>query len=389
MDITKLLDEIKAINQKYENELKQTGETFNIFNILGLDKDENSHSKIIKEFLDPYGSHGMGDTFLKIFFKIINIPFNNESIYYVKKENFISNISDDHEEGGRIDIIITNNHQQIIIENKIYAGDQKNQLLRYHNYDKYAILYYLTLDGREATEYSTGSKEFIYHSISYKSHIMHWLEECMKMSEGVPIVRETIRQYIILIKQLTNQSRRDKMRDECIKTISKNGNYVTAAFVVYENFDELRDHIIQEIFYPKLKERINKYGLVLRGEKSVAELFGPKNNPGSFSLYNSDWKYIEICFEFEEHSSGLTYGIKWSNDQEKPIELSEYFKKYAEDLNFANNGFWPLSKKMNKYANWNKDFFSEIVENDSDIMNVFEDTINELLSAVNGFQGEK
>lgn len=41
--------------------------------------------------------------------------------------------------------------KQIIIENKIYAVDQDNQLIRYHNFRKgnTVKLYYLTLDGCE------------------------------------------------------------------------------------------------------------------------------------------------------------------------------------------------------------------------------------------------
>jgi len=37
--------------------------------------------------------------------------------------------------GGRIDIYIESNNKYIFIENKIYAEDQENQLLRYRNYN--------------------------------------------------------------------------------------------------------------------------------------------------------------------------------------------------------------------------------------------------------------
>ena len=39
-------------------------------------------------------------------------------------------------EGGRLDIIIEDGNHAVIIENKIYAADQKHQLLRYDNYGK-------------------------------------------------------------------------------------------------------------------------------------------------------------------------------------------------------------------------------------------------------------
>ena len=63
------------------------------------------------------------------------------------------------EEGGRLDIICQDrNSNKIIIENKIHAPDQINQLLRYHNYDKNATLIYLNLYGGEPTELSLGNK---------------------------------------------------------------------------------------------------------------------------------------------------------------------------------------------------------------------------------------
>lgn len=63
---------------------------------------------------------------------------------------------------------------------------------------------YLTLDGKEASDDS--AQGCPYQCISYKNEISKWLEECARISFDRPLVRETIRQYINLIKQLTNQS---------------------------------------------------------------------------------------------------------------------------------------------------------------------------------------
>ncbi len=42
-----------------------------------------------------------------------------------------------------------------MIENKIYAGEQKNQLLRYHNAYREGKLLYLTLFGDESEQHKT------------------------------------------------------------------------------------------------------------------------------------------------------------------------------------------------------------------------------------------
>ena len=93
----------------------------------------------------------------------------------------------------------------IIIENKIYAIDQYHQLLRYNNYGKQRFpkgfkLIYLTLDGHEASKDSLGDNEIDYHCISYKGHILNWLSKCVMLAYDKPLVRETISQYITLIK---------------------------------------------------------------------------------------------------------------------------------------------------------------------------------------------
>jgi cell division protein FtsA len=62
-------------------------------------------------------------------------------------EKYTGIINEDYTSGGRLDIVITDNsNNRVIIENKIFAGDQKNQLLRYYNFDKRSIILYLTLD---------------------------------------------------------------------------------------------------------------------------------------------------------------------------------------------------------------------------------------------------
>ena len=48
--------------------------------------------------------------------------------------------------GGRADIVVKDGKgHTIIIENKIYAGDQAKQMQRYRNSDAKAHLFYLTL----------------------------------------------------------------------------------------------------------------------------------------------------------------------------------------------------------------------------------------------------
>ncbi len=124
-----LLEQVNTLNNHYKRINDLTGENFNIFRILKLESSEvRLHSAFLAELLNPKGNHGQKDTFLKLFVDIFcfkNNPIDTESCRVVI-EKHTGFISEDQTEGGRIDIIITDKSKnQIIIENKIYAGDQK------------------------------------------------------------------------------------------------------------------------------------------------------------------------------------------------------------------------------------------------------------------------
>ena len=63
-----LLDQVNAITAKYRKINDLTGENFNVFRILKLESSEvRMHSAFIAELLNPHGSHGQRDVFLKLF----------------------------------------------------------------------------------------------------------------------------------------------------------------------------------------------------------------------------------------------------------------------------------------------------------------------------------
>ena len=119
-----------------------------------------------------------------------------------------------------IDILLIDRKvkKAVIIENKIYADDcnheEEGQLEKYYrevieeeNIPAANVeVYYLTLDGHEPTENSVAtSKKYpdlcdkvVY--ISYKYHIIKWLENCMQFAYDKPFQRETILQYIIFFQ---------------------------------------------------------------------------------------------------------------------------------------------------------------------------------------------
>ena len=232
--LQRLLDEVRLILKKAEVEKKEAdrrGENFNIFNVLGLTSDETrTHSAFIAELLNPNGSHGLGDQFLRSFVDTIdglrswNFDTKSAKVY---KELSIGGKNEDCSEGGRIDIAVMSNGKAIIIENKIYAGDQEKQLLRYYNYGTTNCsngfrLLYLTLNGDDASEYSR-EKLVVnedYYTVAYNHEIYDWLQRCIEFSARHSLVRETLIQYQNLINQLTMNSMDKNSQEELLKLMS-------------------------------------------------------------------------------------------------------------------------------------------------------------------------
>ena len=70
--INYLLNQVGSLLKSYEKLAKSTGENFNIFSVMGMERDEvKTHSRVIAERLNPKGSHSQGSVFLKIFFQEI------------------------------------------------------------------------------------------------------------------------------------------------------------------------------------------------------------------------------------------------------------------------------------------------------------------------------
>ena len=379
-NIKKLLTEVSAISKKYEDIAKITGENFNIFNVLGLSTREvRTHSAFIAELLNPNGSHGQGDIFLELFIKLLKDKFHSDKeekdktkIVFVKEnakvivEESIGKIAGD--KGGRIDIVLKNMSHQIVIENKIYAGDQKKQLVRYDNKYPNALLLYLTLFEKEASDESTkkegGSKLVInkdYFNITYKEDVKNWLEQCKEKAVNQPLLRETITQYINLVKQLTGQTMSSEMEKE-IKGLFFNNEEETELFVkTYIKYEKYRkdkfDNIANSLTKGQTEictevkiegpfnyenRRVFKYGLKKDGNIIIWIRLVKINLKFSFNYYCVNDNYEKELEEFISNSEiNFKEDIDWKQDEN---EIFKMFKirvkkidKYLKGLSTQNH----------------------------------------------------
>lgn len=390
-DIINILNQVRIVSQKIKEQRKEKferGESFNIFNDLGFMSDEvHLHSMFLANLLNPKGSHGQRGKFLEAFLKMLQKSFPaisadslelDTAIASVEVEKYIGRQTDS--EGGRIDIYLTDGKHSIIIENKIYAGDQHHQMLRYWNYgmsqkgndtEKSFVLIYLTLDGCSPSKDSLGEdlKENDIVCLSYKSDIRGWLDRCVELASRTPLVRETINQYISTIDILTNNVMEDNK--ELLDILSKEEN-LDAIYDIANNKNIVVNRFINEVFIPKLRDLAESKGLTM-GD-NCTENWMEESWAGA-SFYNPKWKYLKLAFEFEHKGLGfLIFGFRPKNEDGIKREDVKDWEKVQKNYSTkdVNNQSW-IWKDFNGNQYWDnasgiKDLLNGKTLNDFSIM---------------------
>ena len=236
-------------HRRHTDELaRATGERFNIFKILGIGHYEvGTHSPMLGNLLNRKGSHGQGDTFLRLFVNSQGIANFDTASAHLELEHHIGTVTE--KSGGRIDILIMDRDgNAIFIENKIYAGDQENQLRRYRQRDSRAHLFYLTLHGTLPSGFTEeGLREIDVTCISYAAHIRDWLAACLKEAASLPHVRESISQYLHLIRELTGQSTTQTMNQELIGKITAADDSLAAYFALTSELENVKAALVAKL----------------------------------------------------------------------------------------------------------------------------------------------
>ena len=383
------LENLSLISRKYKI-INSTKETFNIFSILRNEYDEvNLHSKFITELLKD---KNYGRKFIELLLPIIGV----EKINY-KRVNIFSEYS--IKDNGRIDIILKffleDNKKVIVIENKIYADDQYQQLKRYYDsmlmegYKSEEIeLVYLTLAGAEPSEDSIkGLPAAVRENmriISYKDDIITWIEDCIKEVAQVPIIRETLVQYESLLKKITGKGERI-MTEEMKNMILSNKDYLDMVYKLTDVLVKIKQEL-QLKFWEKLEEKLNN-SLNLQLEKrleypnhhyseNLIEKFYTNSRNNRFyglmyfikDLENRGKLYLRI-----EVSDNLYFGFRIINNEGNSTtnKKDDYLEKELLDLKFSRTDWWLgwkyfcSSELQNQFIN-----FKEL---DSNLANVLRD----------------
>ena len=169
-----------------------------------------------------------------------------------------------------IDILITNaDKKAVVIENKSNPnrGDEDKQLWRYYNtlkkdqgYSDIHLLY-LTPDGHDPSDNSVGNLDRkLIKRISYED-IIPWLERCQKRACGEPALRESVTQYLQLVRRLTGTDFWGKYMRDLKKLCLEDNNFV----LVYD-LNDVMPEAIREAIWSEIKDELRSEDLDLVSE---------------------------------------------------------------------------------------------------------------------------
>ncbi len=306
----------------------------------------NMHSGFLVSLLDTRGEHYQDDLFLKLFLQTLGL----ESWFGETKNAQV------FKEYKNIDIYISNGEKHIIIENKIWSGDQDGQIARYINeihanfsddendesvsYENIAVVY-LSPFGREPSPNSLCLKnknikwqikgdllEFNenkvkYKQISYEKDILAWIKECQKEVGNITSLNSALEFYKDIVEIITDK-KESKMN---IAGFFKEQKDFEIAFEICKNEVEIMNAYLKNIADDIRKSISDGWEVAYDENNKCGNLFVFDEQyrdkmAFSFSIERNK-KCFECLFYLEEHDNSITQKNKETIKKYLSQELKE------------------------------------------------------------------
>ncbi len=292
-----------------------------IFNVLGLDDSELFHSDFLGWLLDPEGSHGLGENFLRRFLRRswakTSLRAGRHASSTVRREREITLSGST----GRLDIFILNQSAKFLcaVENKVWSDEGENQLafyrealeFHYPNYKRHLV--FLTPGGDEPD--SPEEREH-WNRMSY-TDILRMVERTTKeqSKSANADAAALLRQYAVTLRR------------NIVPEISNDAH--TLARKIYRKHKQAIDLIIEhreryEPNYPNEGFKMVREAVAERPEWKESKC----NNPYA-RFISADWdKYLDILkvdpwpdlfLQFQVHATyrraTLSLFLHWKGNQ--------------------------------------------------------------------------
>lgn len=327
---------------------------FNLFDLLNLWRDENTHSQMLTWLLDPKGNHGIGDYFLRMFLHEIKaLPRNNANVGWSEaqaKREWHYNIDG---ETGRLDILIINEEAKVLfaIENKIFSTegiDEEgiSQLTRYRTA--------LEKEFRDFTRHhvflsrqgdNPQSEEEQEHWVSIGYATVAGLAEGVLANRAMIIedkIRNLVEQYVaILRRKIVPQA--DELKELALKIYSEHRQAI-------ELINGYKPDVDAEVFQnlkPLLRNTIEQHG-PLKWDSESQRIFRYRSEDwDQFESFRTGtgWPQSEsvLVFEILLENGGIRHKVILGPSQDAGVREHIYYavSKHPRLFSRAGKAFTP------------------------------------------------
>lgn len=342
--LNKFLPQIKIVIKEIKEEMKQYPPQFCIFDVINLQRHENYNSNLLAKFLEiNIENEATKLSFVKDFLMYLHNEFKwdyglssieeiNHSDIRIKREEYV--------ESRRIDLFISYKKEfAIIIENKIHAGEQDNQLEDYYKNkkkDNYKKLYmiFLTPSGYEPYTLSEESKKELGNNFQTLKHsdIALWLENILE-NEKYSFLHDSN----ILFKDNYNKYIKDYrlLKSAMIQTIhnanmiSNNTKELDMTKAKIQNL--LEEHLFKDI---QTVEEAEEYKKIFN---SVIDIINEKEIDISLEpiLFFTD----KVIKYLNENSDDKSYYYKKIDEITKCIKEDPYTEYFCHNIKYNLNNY--------------------------------------------------
>jgi len=333
MLINKLVDE--------NTEKKKLGiHDYSLINaLLNKNREVELHSNFIYSMINPNSSHYCGNVFLKYFLEAI------DESNFINLEN-----AKVHKEKGKIDLLIEDGERVIIIENKLWAPDQKHQISRYIQYsiEEYLDKNYENLENKIHVVYlseykkipSTKSQSCIgFEKLKNNSNYLIWRSKTeISLSNGYKLdLPEGTKIKFSRIKHSQNLV---QWGEQSIKWLQSNkpNNVSRSLDYAFEEYALILKRLDTKKGWKKLMS-LDEYmkGLPEKEEKEMYEFMCEANK--SLVKYTSKklWEELENIFPENKREIANVNGKDWKYLSEQ--NLTNWFKKKPTKEKYRDKAF--------------------------------------------------
>ena len=374
------IDMIEEFIELSEERKAQKLRGLNNYNILTAVRNANAevgmHSNFLSSLLKTDGDHYQGDLFAKLFIEhVLDIPDFGKKIEV--------DVEEATKDNRRIDFTIKSEKYYVGIEMKIDAGDQDKQISDYYDdlikkvekksikKDK-VLIYYLTTHGKKASEASHQGKP--YKQISFKKHIMNWLNEAQKQVSNITNLNNAIEYYRDVVKMITGKyvSPLYEYKDFFLDEKKGEERFLFFKYEEHKVLQECVDDydqiargfedavtILEQSFYRKLLEPILDDSLVF--DEYINQTSGKQ-----VRLLLSGQYHIRLHFnKAQTNIETIEFGVAWFNKKDNPeknhdfntikhkVSTIEEFQRYINSKGVClNKASIPKPTDENLFLSW-------------------------------------